>query len=197
MSKRAVDAAFWDAQHTHQEIRYLTGSTLSDVLRIFEPVGDLKAEIAQGRVLDVGLGLGGFILATPKPRYGLEISSAARARFAAQGVACFAPSDPPAALNANVAVCLLVAQHVDDTELARLFTWVRTALKPRAPFYVQSADGTAARDERYGDLPAGYGIRTPERVVEIGRNAGFEHVRCATGDEYPAWSLRWNLARFS
>jgi len=165
--------SFWENNHQKHEIRFLTGSSISNVANFLGFADFLRPGM---RILNIGLGTGRCskeLNARDIIVDGLDISRNAIENCLDYIDRGFTDPRQLPSRQYDLAICNLVAQHASDIDLIVLMQNVLRSLKDNAPLAIQYAsppNGNREYDETLERQRMGTVQRTPEhfeRLVDL------------------------------
>jgi MoaA/NifB/PqqE/SkfB family radical SAM enzyme len=169
---------FWNEQHDAKNIRFLTGSSLAQIVSYLEVGKEVRRA---NTVLEIGVGTGSAtraLASAGKTVLALDVSRPALDAVSDVAPRAFtAPADLPSG-EADLALCFLVAQHLPDVDLFLLVRHAIRCLRPEgllAIQYASPADPTmhvyseTAEQQRMGRVQ-----RTREHMARVIRASGGE-----------------------
>ncbi|MBU1767869.1 MAG: hypothetical protein KJ648_07195 [Candidatus Omnitrophica bacterium] len=168
----------WDEAHRTRSQTLLGYTTADDYHALFNQVGDFTLQVQRARqVLEVGPGLGSFLASLqPEQRLALEISEVNKAKLRASRICLM--GDFPVPEYADVAVCLSVLQHCDESQARVIFTKVAGALMRSVgwgPFYANAVEELEGLKLAPSEISRGWSLLELRRLAAWSRLELAEH----------------------
>ena len=184
--------AWWEEHHSNNAERWLTGSSVKHYETFFQ------VPLADAIMLEIGVGLA--VASIPlacrnKELHCVDISRRALKRVEGKVTKTWHTSeiDQLPKNYFDIAVSMLVAQHVSDAELQRQLDCIIPALKEDGVFLLQFSDGENwGYEQLEHSQRVGQSVRTPETAKELIDKAGGIVTMEVPPEHYAHAQLTWH-----
>lgn len=167
---------WWNEQHRNKNRHYLTGTSTD---KYVEFLGiDLSGK---KKILEIGVGLGiatKELAAMGHEVTGWDISEVALANAAEWLTESYRPHEYHKCKSNkfDLAICYLVAQHMNDNDLSELLHQVCRVLKSTGMLAIQFADGPVYNAHTAILQRIGGCLRSNHKMSDMAKEAGFEII---------------------